>query len=70
MENSCEIGYLYSKRSGQTMKHKFYCNMVYGKTTRKIGALMQVEPVYVRVDAFDEDGIARGNVEKLGAAKE
>ncbi len=45
----------------------YHSYMVYGKTIQRIGALLQGAPVYVRVDAFNENGITQGNVEKLGA---
>lgn len=43
----------------------YHSYIVYGKTAQKIGALIQGKPVYVRVDAFDENGITQGNVEQL-----
>jgi hypothetical protein len=36
--------------------------MVFGKTARRVGALIKGEPVYVRVDAFNESGITEGDV--------
>lgn len=43
----------------------YHSCMVFGQTSRRIGALVKDEPVYVRVDAFNETGIAEGTVEKV-----
>lgn len=37
----------------------------YGKSSQRIGALIKDEPVYVRVDVFNENGIAEGEVYKV-----
>ena len=36
--------------------------MVFGKTCQRIGALIKGEPVFVRVNAFNENGITEGKV--------
>ena len=42
---------------------KLYHNyMVFGKSRQKIGALIKGEPLYLRVDAFNETGIIEGEV--------
>ena len=40
----------------------YHSYMVYGKSEVKIGALFKGQPVYVRVDAFNENGIEKGDV--------
>jgi len=40
----------------------YHSYMVYAESSKKIGALMKGEPVYVRVDAFNETGITEGTV--------
>lgn len=49
---------------GYAPEKLYHSYMVYGKTEQKIGALAQGSPVYVRVDAFDENGISQGNVKR------
>ncbi len=39
--------------------------MVFGKTTQRIGALVEGEPVYVTVEAFNENGITEGDVKEV-----
>ncbi len=36
-----------------------------GEVSRKIGALMKGEPVFVQVDAFNENGITKGEVQEV-----
>lgn len=43
----------------------YHSYMVYGKTEQKIGALMQGSTVYVRIDAFNENGITEGVTKKV-----
>lgn len=40
----------------------YHSYMVLGRNQQRIGALMQGQPVWVRVDSFNESGIAEGNV--------
>lgn len=42
----------------------YHSCLVYGKTSQKIGALVKGEPVYVRVDTFNEVGITEGETQK------
>ena len=44
----------------------YHSYMVFGKTCRRIGALIKGEPVFVRVDAFNENGITEGKVYPIG----
>jgi xylan 1,4-beta-xylosidase len=43
----------------------YHSYMVHGKTSQKIGALIEGEHLYIRVDTFNEVGITEGNVLKL-----
>jgi hypothetical protein len=46
---------------------KLYHNcMVFGKCNQRISALIKDEPVFVRIDAFNESGISEGIVKRLG----
>ena len=47
---------------GYAPEKLYHSYMVYGKSEVKIGALIKGQPVYVRVDAFNENGIAEGEV--------
>jgi hypothetical protein len=38
----------------------YHCVMAFGKTRQRIGALIHGQPLYVRVDAFNESGITEG----------
>ena len=40
----------------------YHSYMVFGALEKKIGALMKSEPVWARVDAFNEVGVAEGEV--------
>ena len=40
----------------------YHSYMVFGAAEKKIGALMKGEPVWVRVDAFNEVGVTEGEV--------
>jgi hypothetical protein len=40
----------------------YHSYMVFGAAEKKIGALMKGEPVWVRVDAFNEAGVTEGEV--------
>ncbi len=40
----------------------YHSYMVYDKTEQKIGALIKGEPLYMRVDSFNEVGITEGNI--------
>jgi len=40
----------------------YHSYMVFGATSKRIGALVKGHPVYVRVDAFNEVGITEGEV--------
>lgn len=47
-------------------EHKLYHSyLIYGRKNQKIGALVKGEPVYIRVDAFNENGITEGVVQKI-----
>lgn len=50
---------------GFTPDKLYHSYMVLGRHEVKIGALIKGEPLYVRVDAFNEVGIAEGEVIKL-----
>ena len=43
----------------------YHSYMVYGRAGQKIGALVQKSPVYVRIDAFNENGITEGIVRRV-----
>ena len=43
----------------------YHSCMVFGKNSCRIGALVKDQPVYVRVDTFNEGGITEGEVFKL-----
>lgn len=43
----------------------YHSYMVFGKNEQKIGALIKGQPLYVRVDTFNEVGITEGNVVKV-----
>ena len=43
----------------------YHSYMVFGKNRQNIGALIEGEPVYIRVDAFNEAGITEGKVIQL-----
>lgn len=43
----------------------YHSCLVYGKTSQKIGALVKGEPVYIRVDTFNEVGITEGETLKV-----
>lgn len=47
---------------GHSPEKLYHSYMVFGKNSQHIGALVEGEEVYVRVDAFNESGIAEGNV--------
>ena len=40
----------------------YHSYMVFGAAEKKIGALMKGEPVWVRLDAFNEVGVTEGEV--------
>lgn len=43
----------------------YHSYLVFGKNEQKIGALVKGEPVYLRVDTFNENGITEGKVQKV-----
>jgi hypothetical protein len=47
---------------GYTPDKLYHSYMVLGRDEQNIGALMKGEPVYVRVDTFNENGITEGEV--------
>jgi hypothetical protein len=49
---------------GYTPEKLYHSYMVFGKESQRIGALIKGEPVYVRLDAFNESGITEGSVRK------
>lgn len=46
----------------------YHSCMVFGKREQRIAALIKGQPVYVRVDAFNEYGITEGDLQKLTEA--
>ena len=46
---------------GDTPEHLYHSFLTY-QTTRCIGALVEGQPVYIRVDSFNEAGITHGEV--------
>lgn len=50
---------------GYTPEKLYHSYMVLGGNSKNIGALMKGEPVWVRVDAFNENGITEGIVMEL-----
>ena len=40
----------------------YHSYMIFGAREKKIGALMKGEPVWIRVDAFNEVGITEGEI--------
>ena len=50
---------------GYAPEKLYHSYMVYGKSEVKIGALIKGQPVYVRVDAFNEGGIEEGDVKQV-----
>lgn len=42
----------------------YHSYMIFG-TTQRIGALVKGQEYYVRVDAFNENGITEGSVRKI-----
>ncbi len=47
---------------GHAPEKLYHSYMVLGSNEKNIGALMKGEPVYVRVDAFNENGVTEGEV--------
>ena len=47
---------------GYAPEKLYHSYMVLGANEKNIGALMKGEPVYVRVDAFNEVGVTEGEV--------
>lgn len=50
---------------GNTPEKLYHSYMVYGKNEQQIGALVKGGNVYVRIDAFNENGITEGMVQKV-----
>lgn len=50
---------------GNTPEKMYHSYMVYGKTRQQIGALVKGSELYVRIDAFNENGITEGIVQKV-----
>ncbi len=50
---------------GYAPEKLYHSYMVYGKSEVKIRALIKGQPVYVRVDAFNEGGIEEGDVKQV-----
>lgn len=48
----------------------YHSYLVYEKTEQKISALIKGQPVYIRVDAFNENGITEGTTQKIREGKE
>ena len=49
---------------GYAPEKLYHSYLITGKTEQRIGALVKGQPVYVRVDAFNENGITEGTVVK------
>ncbi|MCI6467880.1 MAG: family 43 glycosylhydrolase [Faecalicatena sp.] len=47
---------------GYAPEKLYHSRMVYGKCEACVGAIVEGEPVYVRVDTFNKKGITKGNV--------
>lgn len=47
---------------GHAADKLYHSYMVYGKYEQNIGALVKEQPVYVRVDSFNENGVTEGDV--------
>lgn len=47
---------------GHAADKLYHSRMVYGKENVQVGALVTGQPVYVRVDTFNENGIVKGKV--------
>lgn len=47
---------------GYAPEKLYHSYLVFGKTRVRIGALIKGEPVYVRIDTFNESGITEGDV--------
>ncbi|HHV12604.1 MAG TPA: family 43 glycosylhydrolase [Clostridiales bacterium] len=50
---------------GHSPDKLYHSYMVFGRTSQKIGALMKEEPLYIRVDSFNEVGITEGGTIKV-----
>ena len=50
---------------GHTPEKLYHSYMIFGKDAQTIGALVKGQNYYVRVDAFNETGIAEGEVVAL-----
>lgn len=50
---------------GNAPEKLYHSYMVFGKTKQKIGALIKGEPVYLRIDTFNESGITEGQIIKV-----
>lgn len=62
-EQSNAVGY--NVLWGYKPEKLYHSYMVYGKTEQKIGALTKESPVYLRIDAFNENGITEGTTQKV-----
>ena len=52
---------------GYAPEKLYHSCTVYGKNAHRIGALIKGEPVYVRVDVFNQNGITEGEVQTVRA---
>ena len=50
---------------GYAPEKLYHSYMVFGKNSQKIGAQIKGEEVYLRVDAFNEIGITKGEIIKV-----
>lgn len=50
---------------GYTPDKLYHSYMVFGQSNQSIGALIQGEPLYIRVDAFNESGVTEGDIIKV-----
>ena len=50
---------------GYAPEKLYHSYMVFGKDDQTIGALVKDDPVYVRVDVFNEYGITEGEVQRV-----
>lgn len=62
-EGAAAVGY--TVLWGHKPDKLYHSCMVFGKTEQRLGAFVVGQPVYLRVDAFNENGIAQGEVRRI-----
>jgi hypothetical protein len=50
---------------GYAPEKLYHSYLVFGKRNQRIGTLIKGEPIYVRLDAFNESGITEGSIRKV-----